>query len=267
MQNYVSCEDSHHRAYLYNFYGSIFNDPSVTIDGEAYSEFCDLMDKEMDYAARKGLRTPEDIYYDENFNHSYALLQNSFSIIGVDVVLNGTTDLTFTLPSGEKRVLDELQGTWASQLTFNCQNRMTDEYFSQSYTFWELEHEEIKDLRRVGCQAAGTGTRWLYDDAEKTLEIQGEGSLANFALWAKLNITEVNTLILGAGVRKLEYYCFNNDMTIVDLHGELDPIQIDNNISSNYGLFVIYSDNQALRNANWGTYTEVEWHSLSEWEG
>lgn len=271
MQSYVSCKDSQYRAYLYNFYGSIFNDPSVVIDGESYSEFCDLMDSEMDYAAKKGLRTPEDIYYDVNFSRSYAFLQNSFAIIGIDLELSGTDYLLFTLPSGEQRKLEGLDSIWYAQLTFNCQTRMTDEYFSQANTFMMLEQEEVKDLKVIGHNAAGYNTRWTYDEDTHTLEISGNGTLANWGLWSQLGITDVETLILGAGVYKLEYQSFNQSLTIVDLHGEADIIKCEDTFgggtSSAIREYVVYSDNLSLKEANWGTYTKVEWHPLSEWEG
>lgn len=116
LQAYTSCEDSHYRTYLYNFYGELLNDPSVVITGENYQEFCDLMDYEMDYAARMNYTTPEEVYEDENFEANYILLQNSFAAIGIDLVMtengDGPTSLIFTLPNGEVKILDGLQDHW-----------------------------------------------------------------------------------------------------------------------------------------------------------
>jgi hypothetical protein len=111
MQKYVSCSESWVRVYLYNFYGSIFNDPSVTVDEESYYMFKNIMDSEADYCAKKGLHSMQAVYNDENFGESYSLLEEAFGVLGIGIEMTKTGDgypdqLIFTLPSGEQRILE-----------------------------------------------------------------------------------------------------------------------------------------------------------------
>ena len=114
------------RVELYNFYGGIFNDPSVVIDERGYMEFSELMDREMDYCARKGYRYPEEIHGDSHFNNSYTFLQKAFRSIGIELTLYPDTEepseLRFLLPSGVTKVLDDLGGSaegYSSWLEFH----------------------------------------------------------------------------------------------------------------------------------------------------
>lgn len=128
--------------------------------------------------------------------------------------------------------------------------------------------DDVLDLRVIGTNAAGYNTHWVYNQDTKTLEISGEGTLANFLLWNELDITEISTIILSAGIYRLLKQSLNgNNLTIVDFHGAADPILIEPDCAVNKTL-IIYSDNEAMRNYDWKSYnTTVEWHSLSEWEG
>lgn len=130
IQLYVSCSNSGWRAYLYNFYGDIFNDPSVIVDGESYTNFCNLLNEEIDYLAKTGLYTAEEVYEDPYFNDNYALLQNAFAAIGVELTLAnglfGPDRLIFKLPSGEEKVLNNLD-SYYSNITFNARLGVTDD--------------------------------------------------------------------------------------------------------------------------------------------
>lgn len=224
----------------------------------------------MDYAARKNYTTPEQVYEDENFDNNYVLLQNSFAAIGIQLEMtknsDGPTTLIFTLPNGKVKILDDLQGTWSDQLRFHCRLRVTDSYFKQISPYYAFEMETPLDLSIVGTRSAGYNTYWDYDEDTKTIEISGDGTLANFLLWQELNITDISTLILGAGVYRLLQGAFNaSDLIIVDFHGSEDTIFIEPMCAASKQI-TIYSDNNDLRNYDWASYgTTVEWHSLSEW--
>jgi hypothetical protein len=187
--------------------------------------------------------------------------------------MNGTSSMIFTLPSGEVKTLTGLSGWISSNLTFHSQLRVTDEYLNQMRTYYLLENEETYDLLTVGTNVAGKNTYWTYDESTKTLEISGNGSLAATTLWSQLGITEISTIILGAGVNRLMEGSLPDGATIVDLHGEMDEIIVDDDCLSattwGIGYLVIYSDNISLRRDDiewcWGGAI-IEWHSLSEWQ-
>lgn len=286
LQTYVSCTDSSYRAYLYNFFGEIFNNTSVVIDEIAYNRFNDLMERDIEYAARRNLQTPSSIYYDENYNENAFLLQEAFRSIGInlEIVLNNTDivypeKLIFTLPSGEQKILDGLGTYWYDKLFLNSQVRNTRDYFLQMLPYYRLEHEEVQDLAVIGTNAAGYNTRWTFDAATSTLEITGTGSLAASWLWTTgvgyLGlIADMNTpltMIIGAGVSRLlkEALCLTS-LTIVDLHGEFDDIMLDDEFylrSKNNGTWIFYTDNRKLREYPYPDNITIEWHTLSEWEG
>lgn len=277
MQLYVSCKDNKWRAYLYNFFGEIFNDPSVVVDETSYQRFVDMMETEVDYCAKKNLHLMESVYHDESFEQSYVLLQNSFAAIGVNMELavggdGNPSSLTFTLPSGEQKIIDDISAKYMDGMVLyvRSQLRVTDDYLKKMSPYYLLENEERLDLEEIGSNAAGYNTRWQYDAETATLEIAGTGTLADAGLWELLGIETISTVIIGAGVyRFLEGALDFTTTTIVDFHGELDEIVMDSGFlnTKTTRTWVFYTDNLVLRNADYGSNTTIEWHSLSEWEG
>ncbi len=225
----------------------------------------------MDYIAQKGYTTPSEVHNDTDyFNSSYILLQNSFAAIGIRLEMDSTsnpTKLTFTLPSGRISVLNNLQGVWDEQIRFVSRLRVTDTYFKQTMSYYNLEEEDSIDLKEVGANAAGYNTYWNYNETNQTVEISGNGTLANFNLWKELKISKVSTMILGAGVYRLLKYSLNSEnLVIVDFHGENDPILIEPLCAVDKKL-IIYSNNKSMREYDWAKYgVNVEWHNLSEWD-
>jgi hypothetical protein len=92
------------RAYLSNFFGDLFLDPSVTIAEENFNEFNYLIDYELDLCARNNLHTCREIYNSNIFDEGYTLLQAAFEKINITFIVDGESGyITFTLPSGEKK--------------------------------------------------------------------------------------------------------------------------------------------------------------------
>lgn len=276
LQLYVSCKDSAYRAYLYNFYSEIFNDPSVFIDEESYGTFNELMDYELDYIAKKNLRIPEDVYNDDNFSSNYIFLQNAFSAIGVKLEMVsgflGPSSLKFTLPSGKTMELLGLSSTWNDNLRFNSRIRGTYEYTKAIMPYYMFENEEILDLREIGGNSAGYNTRWTYDEDTKTLEITGEGSLAGYQLWVELDLDNIEKMIINSGVYRICSNAFNtnDELTIIDFHGENDKIIIEPNlITTSYEkkYITIYTDNLCIQEHGISNNNRVviDWHYLSEY--
>jgi hypothetical protein len=88
------------------------------------------LNEEIDYLAKAGLYTAEEVYEDPYFNDNYALLQNAFAAIGVELTLAnglfGPDRLIFKLPSGEEKVLNNLDSYYSS-ITFNARLGVTDD--------------------------------------------------------------------------------------------------------------------------------------------
>ena len=256
---------------MYNFYGSIFNDPSVIVDQESYNNFVNLLREEVDYLAKKNLYTAEEVYEDPGFENGYVLLQNAFSAINVGLTMEyggmfgQPSALVFTLPNGEIRKLNDLDSYYSS-ITFNSKLRVTDEYFEQMMPYYTLQKEEIKDLNIIGANAAGRNTRWQYDSVTHTIEVSGNGSLANYGLWDFLGIDSVDTIIIGSGVNRMETGSIDSYILYIDFHGQNDEIIFENNFASS-GEIYLYTDCESWYNAPWPSNTIVNIYPLSEWNG
>ena len=290
LQRNISCSDSEHRAYLYNFFGGIFTDPSVVLDEASYNNSLAMLDNWTSYCAEKNLYSFSSIYYDENWNQIFENLQSALAAIGITIELSVDSDnypisATFTLPSGEQRVWEIMEhATYGMSLYLNSQMRVSDEYRVKMLPYFNLEDVEPLDLAEDGVNAAGYNTRWEYDAATKTLQISGNGTLADSALWELLGITDISTIIIGAGVYRLLMNSLDfTNITIVDLHGEADEIMLEMDRRNDAGFngagdrhfygdpktarsWVFYTDNQTLRNVEYEG-ADIEWHTLAEWEG
>lgn len=281
MQTYVSCGSDTLRAYLYNFFGEVFNDPSVVIDEQSYQNFVKHIDEEMDYCAKRNLNTAEEVYEDERFGTMQTIFQRAFAEIGIDVYFtygddyNYPTSVVFILPSGRKlELLDlyEYLGTeeyFANYVSFRSRMRVTDEYFNQMQSYYYLDHEPKHDLRKMETHIAGDGTVWKYNPVHKVLEIGGRGYLVGKQLWENMGI-EPDTIIIGAGVTTLCSDSIGFSVTMVDMHGAKDHLQLDAGwcgSTTTARLLVIYTDNEILRNYEFADNIAVQFYALSEWEG
>jgi hypothetical protein len=284
MQKYVSCSDPWVRVYLYNFYGSIFNDPSVIVDETSYLQFKELMETEVDYCAKKGLHSMTAIYSDENFGEAYAILEDAFGTLGIalEIITDGDgypDQVIFTLPSGEQRILKAQEVFfYGGAIYVRSRLGVTDAYFEQMRSYYELENIERLDLEMEGCNVAGDGSRWTYDADTSTLEITGEGSLVDVIVWGYIGMPAetISTVIVGAGISSFgdEALGFsNNHVTIVTLHGEADELTVGGSLFGSFKserVVVLYTDNATLKNivAESTSYSQyIEVHSLSEWGG
>ena len=279
LQTYVSCTDATQRAYLYNFFGEVFNDPSVHVDESSYNMFCNSMDNEMDYLARKNLYLPEDIYGDENFGKSYVALQNAFAHIGIQLELieegGYPVRLKFTLPSGRQLELLDLGGdqvlsstytSLAQCLMFRSRLNVTDDYFDQMNSYYFLEHEERLDLSDMKTNKAGSGTYWKYNSKLGVLDISGRGYLVGDRLWHNLGI-QFSTMIIGAGVNQLLAESAIARTVMVFMHGAADFIELDDYWCTAGSQLIIYTDNEIVKNHTYPENAVAEMHSLSEWGG
>ena len=275
LQRHFRCTDSGSRMYLYNFFGEIFNNPSVVITEEAYNAFCEQMDEDAALYAQKGLTSLQDIYYDASFGESFQMLQNSFATIGITLEKQSSDwsgKLIFTLPSGEVKEITNSQGLGEAYLCSRTGAEYT--YAKEIMPYYDFEGEPIRDLSTMKTNVSGYGTYWAYD-GNGELEISGHGSLASAELFNDLGIrSAVQTVIIGAGVNRLmknSLYFTNNNMNFVFLHGSADAVQIDQNISGTSTseeisyYFDIYTDCNAIKQATFQPNISVTFHSLSEW--
>lgn len=285
LQIYFSCSDSAYRAYLVNFFGSIFNDPSVILNESSYVRFVTLMDEELDYCAKNNIYDLEAAYNNSRFNTQWSLLEAAFAEIGVGMTMkknsDGPTSITFTLPSGETRVWDDLQSN-EKYLRINAQLRVTDDYLAQMMPYYIIDdHVVTYSLRGLETNIAGHGTYWDWDADTGTMTISGDGSLAAASLWSLLDIApdSIETFIIGAGVNRICADALNfavlldaamDDpitVTIIDLHGSNDDILLEDQFYPDTTMqnMIIYSDNKKLRAAVDVVVGRAEWHSLDEW--
>lgn len=275
LQRHFRCTDSGSRMYLYNFFGEIFNDPSVVITEEAYNAFCEQMDADAVLYAQKGLTSLQDIYNDSSFGESFQMLQNSFATIGITLEKQDSGwggKLIFTLPNGEVKEITDGQGLSISYL---CSRTGVDYAYAKGMMpYYEFKGEPVLDLSTMNTRVSGYGTYWEYD-GNGELEISGLGSLASSELFNDLGIrNSVQNVIVGAGVNHLmpsSLYFPNTNMNFVFLHGAVDAVQLDQNISGTSTseeisyYFDIYTDCAAIRQASFQPNISVTFHSLSEW--
>lgn len=277
--------DPGYRAYLYNFFGELFGDPSVVVTQEAHAAFIEQMDTDCDYYANKGLTGLRSIYEDENFNTSYTVLQKSFATIGITMTFqekNGDgypKGIDFTLPNGVVKSISNspFEGAYLcarSGVEYNYARRMMP-----YYTF---ANDEIKDLSTINTNIAGYGTTWTFDEATGELEIAGSGSFAGGNLLNELGIAgSISTIILGSGVNRLSVDSLDltkTALTIVSFRGTKEPMTIDSGFigsgtlaagSTPYYTYTIYTDNEDLRNAPFSDNKKyaIVFKPLSEWAG
>ncbi len=280
MQVYFSCSDTGLRAYLYNFYGEIFTDPSVILTQETYQAFVDQMEEEVNYAAQNNLYTLEQIYYSSRFNDQFVILQNSFAAIGITLTLTKDSfgypsKLEFALPSGEVKV-------WKCQ-TYNdyakvcAQLRCTDDYARRMRSFYLLSGEDAP-LLEEDINVAGLGTKWTWMEEEQTVSVTGEGTLASYYLWSELGfINQVKNIMVGSGVTEITKWAMAmpDQTNFIFLQSENAPVKIHPQqftASSNEGAKVftyhIYTDNLTIRNNDYGDNPNVVliFHPLDEWD-
>ena len=276
LQRQFRCTDSGHRMYLYNFFGEIFNDPSVVITAEAHAAFCAQMESDATMYAEKGLTSLKSIYNDDSFGESFQMLQNSFASIGITLEKSesdSSAKLIFTLPNGTVKTISDGQGLSSSYL---CARTGVDyAYAQQMMPFYDFEDAPTQDLTCMPTNVAGYGTTWTYD-GNGELEVSGAGSIASSQLYSDLGIrNQVTKFIIGAGVNRLmtSSLSFLQNMTFVFLHGEADAIQIDASFSGSTSnteiayYYDVYTDNTAIRQAVFRSNAAVTFHPLSEWEG
>lgn len=280
MQIYFSCSDTGLRAYLYNFYGEIFTDPSVILTQETYDSFINQMEEEVDYAAKNNLYTLEQIYNSSRFNDQFVILQNSFAAIGITLTLTKDSfgypsKLEFLLPSGETK-------TWYCQ-KYNdysklcAQLRATDDYVRRMRSFYLLSGESAP-LLEENINVAGLGTRWTWMEEEQTVSVTGEGTLASYYLWSELGFfSQIKNVMVGSGVTEItkwamampdqtNFIFFQSENAPVKIH----PQQFTASSAEDAKVFTyhIYTDNLTIRNNDYGDNPNVIliFHPLDEWD-
>lgn len=272
LQRQFRCTDSGHRMYLYNFFGEIFNDPSVTITESAYNAFREQMDSDAALYAEKGLTSLGDIYNDSSFGASFQMLQGSFASIGIILEKQSTgTDgkLIFTLPNGTVKEITDGQGLGYSYL---CARTGTEYFYAQQMMpFYSFEDDPMQDLADIHTNVAGYGTTWAYD-GEGELEISGAGSMASTTLYYDLGIkSAVTSVIIGAGINRLMANALDfgtTSVVIVFLHNAADEIVFDSSFAGTSTATIdVYTDCEAVKQVDFGANKTVTYHPLSEWAG
>lgn len=275
LQRHFRCTNSGSRMYLYNFFGEIFNDPSVVVTEEAYNAFCEQMDADAALYAQNGLTSLQDIYYDASFGESFQMLQNSFATIGITLEKQASDwsgKLIFTLPSGEVKEITSSQGLGEAYL---CSRTGAEySYAQRMIPYYEFKGDPVRDLSQMKTNVSGYGTYWEYD-GNGEVEITGQGSLASAELFNDLGIRgAVTTVVIGSGVNRFllnSLYFPNKNVNFVFLHGSADKISFDEGFAGNSTAttpsyyYDIYTDNETVKGLTFPSNISVTFHRLDEW--
>lgn len=279
LQVYFSCSDTGQRAYLYNFFGEIFTDPSVILDEQSYLAFVNQMEEEVNYAAQNNYYTLQDLYNSPRFNANFIILQNSFASIGITLALKNDSNglpsqLVFTLPNGKEKI-------WYCQkydttVRVCAQLRVTDDYLRRMRTYYLLS-DVNEELLPQDINVAGLGTKWEWDEEDGTVSVTGSGTLASYYLWEELGFfDQVQTLLVGAGITELtkESMALPNNANLVFLQSEnaavkIDPDQFTASDKEGSPVFTyhIFTNNTYIKNNDYGNNPNVTlvFHPLSDW--
>lgn len=275
LQRHFRCTESGSRMYLYNFFGEVFNDPSVVITESAYNAFCEQMDADGKYYAEQGLTSLYEIYNSSGFKESWAMLQGSFASIGITIeyVVNMDTGyIDFTLPNGNMKRLDAYSGLTSSYLCARTGAEYS--YAQRMIPYYEFKGEPVRDLSQMKTNVSGYGTYWEYD-GNGEVEITGQGSLASTELFNDLGIrSAVTTVVIGSGVNRFllnSLYFPNKNVSFVFLHGSADKISFAEGFASSSTAttpsyyYDIYTDNETVRGLTFPSNISVTFHRLDEW--
>lgn len=181
------------RAYLSNFFGDLFLDPSVTIAEENFNEFNYLIDYELDLCARNNLHTCREIYNSNIFDEGYTLLQAAFEKINITFIVDGESGyITFTLPSGEKKKCSpyDPQTAWGSTYVNAAMGGKAD-YVPQIIPIVKLEDLEPQDLTMEMTRRAGQTSYWSLDTENSKITYSGTGTTYGWHLLSNYNFNDM----------------------------------------------------------------------------
>lgn len=181
------------RAYLSNFFGDLFLDPSVTITEENFNEFNNLIDYELDLCARNNLHTCREIYNSNIFDEGYTLLQAAFEKINITFIVDGESGyMTFTLPSGEKKKCSpyDPQTAWGSTYVNAAMGGKAD-YVPQIISIVKLEDLEPQDLTMEMTRRAGQTSYWSLDIENSKITYSGTGTTYGWHLLSNYNFNDM----------------------------------------------------------------------------
>lgn len=181
------------RAYLSNFFGDLFLDPSVTIAEENFNEFNYLIDYELDLCARNNLHTCSEIYNSNIFDEGYTLLQAAFEKINITFIVDGESGyITFTLPSGEKKKCSpyDPQTAWGSTYV-NAGLGGKADYVPRIIPIVKLEDLEPQDLTVEMTRRAGQTSYWSLDTENSKITYSGTGTTYGWHLLSNYNFNDM----------------------------------------------------------------------------
>lgn len=271
------------RAYTQSFFSELF-DETVTVTEEAYNNFVDLMDTEIQFCADQDIYSDDEIT-DEMVNEHGLLLVEAFASIGIGLTIaearddSGNTlggDATFTKPNGDVMVYSVRGGLYASnknRFYIYSRSRTEYQYTKLSAPYYNFVDGIVPGLNEHNPRSAGPGCYWSYDANTKTLTVTGDGAYVGVAADTQIGSGPYEVVIIGANVSALRAGCFaqNAAHTIVALQPTDAPVETSDALFSggkDITAVRIYCDNLDIRaQENASVYRFIEWHSLDEWDG
>ncbi|MEE1171640.1 MAG: hypothetical protein U0K87_04720 [Ruminococcus sp.] len=288
LQRNFSSSNEGFRLYLYTFFCDLFADESVVVSEDAFNQFIEISENNMERCAKKGYIYLSDAYGDENFSEQYALLQKAFLEIGIDFQIIRTSsnepsgELQFTLPNGTVKSCfgSTLTDGWTT-VTINARFGAEYLYAKKMNPWHSLKNMVLFDIDEVEHNPSGGQTYWRYYPDSKTIEFFGTGATLGTAIFADTHgqlagsDKDREVYIFNSGITRLRTdSCNKSNVTYVFFHGENAELVLDEgwmvepkSASDPLETITIYTDNLAIRNYTYSTNLAVTFRALNEWGG
>ena len=268
LQRNFSLEIERDRYYTRHFFFKLLD--GVEVSEDAYLNFCNVMEDDMDYSARHGFNKADDVT-DAALSEKRGTLVNAFAEIGIDLVINkyfSSGELIFTKPDGTVMTYTITDGK--NNFYINAVSGQEINYARQSTADYQLMDMEIKELNDFNWQMASKDVYWEYDAETQTMTITGTGPYRGVTKEEQLGSGVYTTLIIGAEIPELSYneaYNSSGLTTLVLLQPADFPLVISLIDGSYARVWDVYTDNQAVWEHTWNESMTVNLHTLDEWEG
>lgn len=272
LQKYFSMPSVKDRYYTRDFFQKLFDGVEVT--ETSYNEFVDVLEDNMRYCAANNVRKEENITQ-TMIDERGIMLVEAFEKIGITLVIskqNYSGSATFTKPDGTELVYNVTDGQNNFYINAVCGQEYG--YARKASPYYQMQDMEVKELSAENYQMCGPDCYWSYDADSATMTITGTGTYRGVTKETQMGSGTYTTLIFGAEVSELNYneaYNSSAVTTVVLLQPADFPLVVTAfggySSTSSTRTWDIYTDNEAIRGATFGTGMVVNWHTLDEWEG
>lgn len=250
--------------YTRTFFQKLFE--GITLTEETYRNFVTAMEEDIQYCADNNITYCSQITQ-EMIDEEGVLLIDAFKAIGITMTAERSEysgSATFVKPDGTTMTYSGID----FYINHNCGQEYS--YAVKSAPYYRLENMEVKSLDEQNFRQCGRDCWWEYDADTKTMTITGTGIYNGVYATTDIGSGPCDVMIVGAEVSELNAFRWPAK-TIVLLQPEDFPLKmtfVGTGNKTNHNSYIVYTDNKAYRNYDWASaYTDIEWHTLDEWEG